>query len=238
MSVNTSQTTFQLMQASSMNRNLTHTFQVPAASFSVFFIISLTAWVVLYDRIILPLGSKLYGQPVRVGVKLRMGIGLFLSSLAMAVSATVEHIRRHKAIESNETMSAMWLIPQNVIQGLAEALNAIGQTEFFYSEFPKNMSSIAGALFGLGIAVASLLASAILSMVDSVTSRNGHTSWVSSNINEARFDWYYWVLAVLSFANVLYFIICSLAYGPCSENFTITEELKNEEETSMSQRWE
>lgn len=41
-------------------------------------------------------------------------------------------------------MLAMWLVPQHCINGLAEALNAIGQIEFFYSEFPRNMSSIAG----------------------------------------------------------------------------------------------
>ncbi|CAM8993538.1 unnamed protein product [Rhodiola kirilowii] len=169
-----------LLRANSMDRHLTSSFQIPAGSFAMFLIISLAAWIVLYDRIILPLASKLHGKPVRIGVKLRMGIGLFLTSLAMVVSATVEQIRRNKAVEAMHnstgvvvTMSAMWLIPQYVIQGLAEAFNAIAQTEFYYSEFPKSMSSIAAALFGLGMAVASLLASAILSMVDGITSRNG-----------------------------------------------------------------
>ncbi|CAM8986289.1 unnamed protein product [Rhodiola kirilowii] len=240
MSVNTSQSSFQLVQANSMDRHLTSSFQIPAGSFAMFLIISLAAWIVLYDRIILPLASKLHGKPVRIGVKLRMGIGLFLTSLAMVVSATVEQIRRNKAVEAMHnstgvvvTMSAMWLIPQYVIQGLAEAFNAIAQTEFYYSEFPKSMSSIAAALFGLGMAVASLLASAILSMVDGITSRNGDPSWVSSDINAGHFDWYYWVLAALSFTNIVYFIFCSLSYGPCSGDVLKTEGLKIEEELSM-----
>jgi peptide/histidine transporter 3/4 len=111
----------------------------------------------------------------------------------------------------------MWLVPQYCLNGLAEAFNAIGQTEFYYSEFPKSMSSIAAALFGLGMAVANLLASAILSAVDKLTSRGGKESWVSNNINKGHYDNYYWLLAIMSSVNLLYFLVCSWAYGPCVE---------------------
>ena len=49
-------------------------------------------------------------------------------------------------------MSAMWLVPQLCLSGMAEAFNAIGQNEFYYTEFPRTMSSIAACLFGLGMA--------------------------------------------------------------------------------------
>ncbi|RID56784.1 hypothetical protein BRARA_F00208 [Brassica rapa] len=224
MSINTSQSSFQLLQATSMDRRLSRhgSFQVPAGSFGMFTIIALAMWVVLYDRAVIPLASKIRGRPFRLSVKLRMGLGLFMSFLAMAISAMVETLRRKKALSQGYAnnanaivdISAMWLVPQYVLHGLAEALTAIGQTEFFYTEFPKSMSSIAASLFGLGMAVASLLASVILNAVNELTSRNGEDSWVSDNINKGHYNYYYWLLAIMSFINVIYYMICSWSYGP------------------------
>uniref|UniRef100_A0A5B7BBA5 Peptide transporter n=1 Tax=Davidia involucrata TaxID=16924 RepID=A0A5B7BBA5_DAVIN len=242
-SINISQSSFPLLQAKSMDRHVNPSFEIPAGSFGMFTVITLTIWIVLYDRVILPLASKIKGKPVYIGVKQRMGIGLFFSWMAMVVSAIVEHFRRRKAIQQGflnnphgvMDMSAMWLVPQHCLNGLAEAFNAIGQTEFYYSEFPKSMSSIAAALFGLGMAVANLLASVILSTVDDVTKRGGKQSWVSTEINKGRYENYYWLLAMMSFINLLYFLVCSWAYGPCvSDRGTIKvgiegKDLKEEE---------
>ncbi|XP_038693054.1 protein NRT1/ PTR FAMILY 1.2-like [Tripterygium wilfordii] len=242
MSINISQSSFPLLQANSMNRHVTSGFQIPAGSFGMFTIITLTIWILLYDRVILPVASKIKGKPVILGVKLRMGIGIFFSFLSMAVSAIVESIRRRRAIREGFAnnpqavlmdMNAMWLAPQHCLNGLAEAFNAIGQTEFYYSEFPRSMSSIASALFGLGMAVANLLASVILSSMDHITSKGGKESWVSSNINKGHYDNYYWVLAILSFINLLYFVVCSWWYGPCAEQYTNLEEGDQEELTEL-----
>ncbi|KAL9661453.1 hypothetical protein QQ045_026277 [Rhodiola kirilowii] len=128
--------------------NITSSFQIPAGSFGMFVIIALAAWVVLYDRVIILLASKLMGRRVKLDAKLRMGIVLLLMS--MIVSTIVENIRRKKAIHEGYlnnaqavvNMSAFWLVPQNTLSGLAEAFNAIGQTEFYYSEFaPKYVGS-------------------------------------------------------------------------------------------------
>lgn len=246
MSINISQNAFPILQASSMDRHIGSNFQIPAGSFSIFLVLSLAIWIALYDRLVLPLASKIRGKPVRLDVKQRMGIGLFLSFIAMIVSAVVEHIRRRKAIQQGFlnnsqaviNMSAMWLIPQHCLNGFAEAFNAIGQTEFYYSEFPKSMSSIASSLLGLGMAVANLLASVILSSVDKYTSRGGKDSWVSSNINRGHYDYYYWLLACMSFMNLLYFLVCSWAYGPCAENHisVMHEETVSKEEEHINNR--
>ncbi|GAV64451.1 PTR2 domain-containing protein [Cephalotus follicularis] len=234
-SINLSQQSFPLLQASSMDRHVVSSFQIPAGSFGMFTLIALTLWIVLYDRAIIPLASKIKGKPVRLGVKLRMGIGLLLSCLGMVVAAIVENMRRRKAIREGYfnnphavlNMSAFWLAPQYCLYGLAEAFNAIGQTEFYYSEFPKSMSSIAASLVGLGMAVANLLASVILSSVDKLTSRRGKESWVSDNINRGHYENYYWLLAMMSFINLLYFFVCSWAYGPCVEHVTKVRDDRN-----------
>ncbi|XAR67701.1 hypothetical protein NMG60_11002576 [Bertholletia excelsa] len=226
MSVNVSQSSIQVLQAKSMDRHISSGFQIPPGSFVTFIVIGVVIWVVLYDRVIIPLASKIKGKPIRIGAKIRMGLGLICSFMAMVVSAIVEHFRRKEAITSGYSenpqqvvhMSAMWLVPQYILNGFAEALNAIAQNEFFYSELPKSMSSIASALTGLGLAVGSLLASFILSTVNSVTQRGGKESWISDNINKGHYERYYWLLAILSFVNLFYFLGCSWAYGPCSSD--------------------
>lgn len=232
-----------LLQASSMDRHITSRFQIPAGSFGLFAMIALAMWVAIYDRAIIPLASKIRGKPVRLGAVMRMGIGILLAGMAMVVSALVENIRRKKAIREgliNDpdavlNMSALWLVPQFFLIGLAEAFNALGQIEFYYSEFPQSMSSIATSLFGLGTAVASLLASAVMTITHKLSSRGGKESWVSSNINKGHLDYYYWLLAILNFVGVLYFLICSWAYGPSVEDETeqdIMEGLLEGEESS------
>ncbi|WMV22331.1 hypothetical protein MTR67_015716 [Solanum verrucosum] len=121
-------------------------------------------------------------------------------------------------------MSALWLIIPNCLNGIAEAFSSIGSTEFYYSELPRSMSSIASALLGLGMAVASLLASVILSAVDKYTKGEGTESWVSSNINMGHYEYYYWLLAVLTAFNLIYFVACCSQYGP-SVDVDITKKM-------------
>ncbi|KAI7986848.1 Protein NRT1/ PTR FAMILY 1.2 [Camellia lanceoleosa] len=244
MSINVSQGSFQLLQAKSMDRHVTSSFSIPAGSFGMFTIAGAVLWIVTYDRVILPLSSKIRGKPARVGLKTRMGLGLFCSFLAMAVAATVEHFRKRKAIESGFLnnplgvipMSAMFLVPQHLLNGMAEAFNAVAQNEFFYSELPKKMSSIAICMAGLGLAVGSLLASVVINTVDKLTRRGGKESWLTNNINKAHYESYYWLLAIMSAINIFYFLLCSWAYGPCSNEgfFTHRHEGKDVDEEEMS----
>ncbi|KAI4387007.1 hypothetical protein MLD38_004876 [Melastoma candidum] len=246
MSINVSQTSFPVLQASSMDRHIApgSSFQIPAGSFYVFLVIAITVWVILYDRVIIPAASKLSGKPVRLGVMARMGIGISISTLAMVVSAIVEHVRRGRAMREGLAddpravvhMSAMWLVPQYCLQGLAEAFNAIGQTEFYYTEFPKSMSSIAACLSGLGMAVANVLAIPIVNAVDKITSRGGKPSWVSNNINRGHYDKYYWLLAFISFANIFYFLACSWAYGPLTERGTKDQRSQESRPTPIKEQ--
>ncbi|XP_057775927.1 protein NRT1/ PTR FAMILY 1.2-like isoform X2 [Salvia miltiorrhiza] len=234
MSINMSQSTFPVLQAVSMDREITSSFEIPAASFGMFAVVAVILWVVLYDRAFLPLASRLMGRPVCVSARRRMAIGIFLSFLAMIVSAAVEAIRRSVAIETGKSnhpqavmaMSALWLVPQNFLTGFAEASNAIAQNEFYFSELPRSMSSIASTLLGIGMCLANILASSIMNTVDYLSRQGGDESWISSNINKGHYDYYYLVLAGLSMAN-MYFLGCSAAFGPSTEEGKLPEEEEN-----------
>ncbi|KAK9988241.1 hypothetical protein SO802_028480 [Lithocarpus litseifolius] len=129
------------------------------------------------------LAIKVHQKETWASLKERMGIGIAISCLATAVSAIVERKRRNEAIREGLSnypadavvmnMSAMWLVPQHCLTGIAEAFNFIGQIEFYYSQFPKTMSSIAMSLLAFGMGVESLIAGLIVSIVKNVTQIEG-----------------------------------------------------------------
>ncbi|KAJ0613212.1 putative proton-dependent oligopeptide transporter family, MFS transporter superfamily [Helianthus annuus] len=155
-----------------MNRKITLRFEIPAASFSLFMLLTITIWIPFYDCVMVPFLAKFTHEPRGLNLKTRMGVGIILSIIAMVVSAIVETIRRDLA-NSNTTvvMSAMWLVPQFVLLGLTEAFNAIGQLEFYYSELPSTMSSLATVMFMASMEVASLVVSLLTNIVDSVLAK-------------------------------------------------------------------
>ncbi|PKI60693.1 hypothetical protein CRG98_018940 [Punica granatum] len=209
-----SQNSLTVLQAASMDRHLGPSFEIPAGSFTFFTVLAILLLVSLYQTVILPLASWIMGRPVHLSPKIRMGIGLMLSAVALSMLALTECARREQAAASGPPMSAMWMIPYYVIIGLGEGLNAIAQNEFYYSRLPKSMSSVASNLVGLGGSLASVFSSFTVSAVDFWTSRGGKESWVSSNINNGHYDYYYWVIVALSLANFGYFLACCRAYEP------------------------
>lgn len=215
--------TFAGFQATTMNRHITPNFQIPPGSLIVFLILSITCWISLYDRILMPLASKIRGKEVKISPKTRMGIGLFISCLGVVYGAMVERVRRQKVIQAGlqtkiplgvVDMSVGWLFPMYILYGIADAFNTIGQIEFYYTEFPESMSSIAASLSQLGMAVGYVMASVLLSLVGKCTRRQGKESWTSNNINNSHLDYYYWLLCIMGAVNLVYYFICSWAYGP------------------------
>ncbi|TXG62021.1 hypothetical protein EZV62_013384 [Acer yangbiense] len=197
---------------------------ISASSLSMFMMITLVLWIALYDRIIIPLASKIRGKPTYLSMKLRMGIGLLFSVASMASWAIAESKRRELAIKegfSDEPqamvdMSVMWLLPHFVLTGLAEAFYTVAENEFLYTEFPKSMSSISSSLSGVGVSVANLVASIILNGVDYFTnSRGSKESWIADNINKGHYDYYFWLISCLCVVNFLYYLACIKAYVPC-----------------------
>ncbi|BAT72834.1 hypothetical protein VIGAN_01027600 [Vigna angularis var. angularis] len=227
-----SQQSFSVVQAGTMNREVFH-MDIPSTNFSACIILTLTIWVAIYDRILLPLFPKGRG----LSVKQRLGFGIAISCLATAVAAWVERKRRDEAIREGfidnpkgvVNMSAVWLVPQYCLYGLAEGLNIIGQIEFYYSQFPKAMSSIAVSLCTFGIGVGNLVGSLIVKVVKDGTGKGGKASWLASNINMGHYDYYYALLLVLNLANLLCFLAFSVAYGS-------TQDIKNWDQDFTSEQ--
>jgi len=212
--------TFSVLQAETMDRHLGKNFQIPAGSFGIFSMLALTLFLPIYDRFIVPFSRRMTKEGKGITLLQRMGIGFALSILSMAFAAAVETKRRNVALSHGFMekptgvipMSALWLVPQYSVAGLAEASSGVGQIEFLYSQFPENMRSIAGALFFLSNALGNYVSSLIVSIVHNTTGAPGHHNWLAQNLNKAKLDNFYWLIAGYSTVNLVYFLIIARWY--------------------------
>ncbi|CAN1837997.1 Protein NRT1/ PTR FAMILY 1.2 [Linum perenne] len=206
------QTPFVTLQAQIMNRHIfTTSFEIPAGSLNSFIVISFTLSIILYDSTIVPILSKITGNPRGLTTNARLGAGMVMSISAMAIFGAMEATRRRNNTSKQEEapdMSVLWLLPSLGLLGMAHTLNSIQQISFYYSQLPKSMSSIAISIFTLGAAIGSLLSSVLIDVVDRFTSSEGKESWLSTDLNEGHLDYYYWLIAGISSVNFMYFLVC------------------------------
>ncbi|XP_002517461.2 protein NRT1/ PTR FAMILY 2.11 [Ricinus communis] len=235
------QNTYAVLQALQTDRRLGDSgFEVPAASIIVFSMLTLTIFIPIYDRMLVPFLRKLTGKEGGITILQRMGIGIIFSIVTMIVSGLVEERRRHLALTGSaqgvsprgaiSSMSALWLIPQLALAGLTEALNSVGQTEFYYKQFPENMRSIAGSFFYLGLAGSFYLSSILVSIVHHVTAGSSGRDWLAEDLNKGRLDLFYYMIAVLGTLNFGYFLVFSKWYRYKGKHTNTTEVMDGWEE--------
>ncbi|KAH9290461.1 hypothetical protein KI387_034578, partial [Taxus chinensis] len=186
-------TTFGVLQALTMDRHLGPHFQIPAASFMVFSLLSSSILLLIYDKAFVPF-------TVRKGIKItklqRIGTGMTVYCVGLGVAIMVERKRQ----ASIAPMSALWLIPQNVILGFGDPFQSVGRIEFFYGEFPETMRSTATSLVSVAAAVAYYFSSLLVNII------HKNSNWLSDDLNEERLDYFYALLCGLGALNIVYFI--------------------------------
>jgi peptide/histidine transporter 3/4 len=216
--------TYAIFQALQLDRRLGRSgFKIPAASYTVYNMLSLTIWIPIYDRIIVPFLRKRTKKEGGITILQKIGIGMFLAIITMLVAAIVETKRRHIALTRPtlgmeprkgeiSSMSGSWLVPQLAIAGLSEAFAVIGLVEFFYKQFPENMRSFGGSFLFCAFAMASYLSSFIISVVHKVTGDSKGGNWLAEDLNKAKLDNFYYMIAGLEVLNLGYFLVCSKWY--------------------------
>ncbi|KAL6631360.1 hypothetical protein ACP70R_028210 [Stipagrostis hirtigluma subsp. patula] len=215
------QGTFSLQQASTMDRRLApgrSSFQIPAGSMTVFALLSMLATLFLYDRALVPLARRATGLDRGISFLHRMGVGFALSVLATLVAGFVERHRRDAAAAAGATdagtapLSAYWLVPQYALHGVAEAFTSVGHLEFMYDQAPESMRSTATALFWLSISLGSYASTMLVDAVHRWSAGADGSNWLPDNINRGRLDYFYWVVTLLQFLNLVYYLICARAF--------------------------
>ncbi|KAE8736273.1 Protein NRT1/ PTR FAMILY 2.11 [Hibiscus syriacus] len=216
--------TYAVFQAVQSDRRLGNTnFKIPAASYVVFMMLSLTFFIPVYDQLIVPFLRRIRGKQVGITILQRIGIGIFVSVFTMLVSAMVEQHRRNTALSKPtlgvvprkgaiSSMSASILIPQFILGGLTEAFASIGLFEFYYKQFPENMKSIGGSLFYCGMAASNYFSSLLILVVHRTTDGTAAGNWLPEDLNKGRLDYYYYMIAGLGILNLGYFLLCARWY--------------------------
>ncbi|GMI80310.1 hypothetical protein like AT3G54450 [Hibiscus trionum] len=201
--------TFYTKQGSTMLRSIGPNFQVPPAALQSLVGLEILIVVPIYDKIFVPFARKITGHPRGITMLQRIGAGLFVSMFSMIVAALVETARINTASKQGlldtpkaiVPMSIWWLVPQYLLNGIGEALTLVGLQELFYDQMPEEMRSMGAAAYISITGVGSFLNTAIISVVQAITSRHGN-AWLGDNLNRANLNYFYWVMAGLSGANL------------------------------------
>ncbi|KAK3166097.1 hypothetical protein QOZ80_1AG0041410 [Eleusine coracana subsp. coracana] len=211
--------TFFTKQAATLDRRIGARFKVPPAALQTFISVSIVVFIPVYDRLFVPLARRYTGRPTGITMLQRIGSGLALALVAVALSALVEMRRLRVARDAGLVstpkamlpMSLWWMVPQYVLIGVADVFAMIGLQEFFYDQVPDAARSLGLALFLSIFGVGHLLSSLLISVIDKATAKGG-TSWFANNINRAHIDYYYWLLTGLCAVELVAFLFFSRMY--------------------------
>ncbi|KAH6768889.1 nitrate transporter 1.1 [Perilla frutescens var. frutescens] len=210
-------TTFSVSQATTLDRHIGKSFQIPAASLTVFFVASILITVPIYDRLITPICRKVLKNPHGLTPLQRIGVGLVLSILGM-VAASLTEVKRLRVAKSNGLthnseaslpLTVFVLVPQFILVGAGEAFTYIGQLDFFLRECPKGMKTMSTGLFLSTLSLGFFLSSALVTIVRNLTVKK---PWIADNLNEGRLYDFYLLLMILSIFNLAIFLFCAKRY--------------------------
>ncbi|XAR48255.1 hypothetical protein NMG60_11031012 [Bertholletia excelsa] len=214
--------TLSVQQAYTLNTHIGR-LKLPVTCMPVFPGLSIFLILSLYYSTFVPLSRRITGHPHGASQLQRVGIGLALSILSVGWAGVFERYRRHYAIQHGyeasfltamPELSAYWLLIQYCLIGIAELFCIVGLLEFLYEEAPDAMRSIGSAYAAVAGGLGCFAASILNSIVKSVTGNKeeNRPSWLSQNINTGNFDYFYWLLAVMSFINFLVFLYAANKY--------------------------
>lgn len=201
-----------VLQGNTLDQHMGPNFKIPSAALSLFDTLSVLFWAPVYGTYLIPLARKYTGHERGFTQLQRMGIGLVISIFAMLVAGILEVVRLDYVRKNNlydlETipMSIFWQVPQYFLVGCAEVFTFIGQIEFFYDQAPDAMRSLCSALSLTTMAVGSYLSTLLVIIVTKVTTRHGKPGWIPENLNRGHLDYFFWLLTILSFVNVLVYL--------------------------------
>ncbi|XP_013721059.3 protein NRT1/ PTR FAMILY 4.7 [Brassica napus] len=219
--------TFSIQQASTMNTKL-GSLTVPPAALPVFPVVFTMILAPTYNHLLLPLARKTTKTETGVTHLQRIGTGLVLSVVAMAVAALVEMKRKLvvkevtccSSINASSSYSSplpitfLWIALQYVFLGSADLFTLAGMMEFFFTEAPSTMRSLATSLSWTSLAMGYYLSSVLVSAVNFFTGLNQDTPWLlGKNLNEYHLERFYWLMCVLSGINFLNYLFWARRYA-------------------------
>ncbi|XP_071931514.1 protein NRT1/ PTR FAMILY 7.3 isoform X1 [Coffea arabica] len=195
-------------------------FHIPPASMSSFDILSVAAFIFIYRRVLDPLAARLRKKynPGGLTELQRMGIGLIIAIMAMVAAGIVEHFRlKHKLTncsdcDNSSSLSIFWQVPQYVLIGASEVFMYVGQLEFFNGQAPDGLKSFGSALCMTSISLGNYVSSLLVTMVMKISTSDEMPGWIPGNLNKGHLDRFYFLLAALTSADFVVYLVCAKWY--------------------------
>ncbi|KAK7397066.1 hypothetical protein VNO78_18233 [Psophocarpus tetragonolobus] len=202
--------TFSVQQGNVMDLKL-GSLTVPAPSIPVIPLVFISVLVPVYELFFVPFARKITHHPSGITQLQRVGVGLVLSAISMAVAGIVEVKRRDQGRKDpSKPISLFWLSFQYGIFGIADMFTLVGLLEFFYRESPASMKSLSTSFTWLSTSLGYFLSTVFVNLINAVTKRitPSKQGWLHGfDLNQNNIDLFYWFLATLSclnFFNYLY----------------------------------
>ncbi|XP_060219096.1 protein NRT1/ PTR FAMILY 7.3-like [Lycium barbarum] len=194
-------------------------FHIPPASMSSFDILSVAALIFIYRRVLDPLVASLKKSSIRGLTELqRMGVGLIIAIMGMVAAGIVEHFRLQYANKdcshctNSSSLSIFWQVPQYVLIGASEVFMYVGQLEFFNGQAPDGLKSFGSALCMTSISLGNYVSSLLVSVVSKISTTDKMPGWIPGNLNKGHLDRFYFLLAALTTADFVVYLICAKWY--------------------------
>ncbi|KAK6119265.1 hypothetical protein DH2020_046991 [Rehmannia glutinosa] len=192
-------------------------FHIPPASMSSFDILSVASFIFLSRRIIFPIASRIMRSKGPTELH-RMGVGLVIAVAAMLSAGAVEHFRLRYAQKdcprcvNSSSLSIFWQVPQYVLIGASEVFMYVGQLEFFNGQAPDGLKSFGSALSMTSISLGNYVSSLIVTIVMKVSTSDDMPGWIPRDLNLGHLDRFYYLLAGLTAADLVVYIVCAKWY--------------------------
>ncbi|XP_068634628.1 protein NRT1/ PTR FAMILY 7.2-like [Aristolochia californica] len=201
-----------LEQGASMNNRI-GSFRMPPASMTVFDILSTAFFIIFNQTLLAPLYAKITKRkPIELTEMQRMAIGLVFNILSLLSAGLVETQRLRYVTKDGKQSSSLnlfWQVPQYVLVGFSEALVYVGQMDFFGKQTPEALKSLGIALSMSSISIGSFFSDLLIKVTMDITTKGGRQGWIPPNLNHGHLNWFFFMLAGISAADLLMLIWCA-----------------------------
>ncbi|KAL2325669.1 hypothetical protein Fmac_024727 [Flemingia macrophylla] len=224
--------TFSVQQGNVMNLKL-GSFTVPSSSIPVIPLIFLSILVPIYEFLFVPFARKITHHPSGITHLQRVGVGLVLSAISMAIAGVIEVKRRNQGRKDPlRPISVFWLAFQYATFGIADMFTLVGLQEFFYREAPESMKSLSTSFSYLSLSLGFFLSTIFVNVVNAVTKRitPSKQGWLHGlDLNQSNLNLFYWFLAILSCLNFFNYVYWASWYQYKAEDSNAKVNLKDGE---------
>ncbi|GAA0186050.1 transporter [Lithospermum erythrorhizon] len=189
-------------------------FHFPAATMSAFDIFSVLICTMLYNHVLVPVASRISGNPKGISDLQRMGVGLIIGLLSMVAAGVTEIFRLKQVVPGQEhsNLSIFWQVPQYVLVGASEVFMYVGQLDFFNGQAPDGIKSFGSALCMASMSIGNYVSSMLVNIVMNVTTTKDNVGWIPDDLNTGHLHKFYFMIAGFAAVDFVIYVFCAKWY--------------------------